>query len=206
MWKSVLITLGLLQAVIASGPDAPKVVEDSTEISALKCIVKNIDLFGTPSWKATVKFDEATGRMIEAPLSIACFAQCWWEIDQQTDATGLQTSEATLAGIKDHQSRADDFTKLAAQLKKCEEKKNAGTLGEIKVVDDFAPNTPAEFKTAEKKALCKLSLELDTCTNLFSNPVGTDQKEFNEIIPEHDTLADKAKADAAAAAAAPPPS
>jgi len=203
--------LGSLADCVASGLNPPKPVEDSTEISALKCIVQNIDHFGTPSWKETVKFDDVSGQMLEAPLSLACFDLCWWEVDHQTDVTtGKPTSAATLAGIAQHQTREGNFKKLAAKLKICEEKLAAGTpLRDINIItDDFAPNTPAEFKTPEKKALCKLALELDECTNQVSEPVIKDSDEYNEIIPEHDKLAEQAKknaAEAAAAAGAAPP-
>jgi len=158
--------------------------------SAAQCIKTVKGIFGQSSWKKSVKFNPA-GRMTEAPLSLAVFAQCWWEVDGQSDATGLPSSEATKKSITDPKFANWEkyYTILADAVKPCEERKDKHDLGTIAIVDDYPEGIDATVKAEieKKKELYKVSLELDTCTNEFWKPEpNTDRDEFKDIIPQHD--------------------
>jgi len=151
--------------------------------STNECIKRQITGFGAIDWEDRISYYE-NGTIQRAPLSLACFIQCWYEIDDQSDkTTGLPSSAATIASEGDHQDRHRWVKQLAHALTHCE---NEVDLMTPHIDDDSLPTTPAGLNENEK---CVKSLKIDSCVNQHLKAPCTDKDSYHPITKTHDMMA-----------------
>jgi hypothetical protein len=148
------------------------------------CIQRSVDHFQLLDWADKLVYDES-GSLIKAPMSFACFAQCWYEIDDQSDpTTGLPSAEGTLATLPKHMNRNLWVKVLADAIKPCEDLDTLTT--NVEVEDDSVEGvTPADINKDDR---CVNSLRIDMCANQQFKPSLTDKESYKSVTSTHDLM------------------
>jgi len=147
------------------------------------CLQKAVDQFGPLDWADRLKFEDDS--LVEAPMSFACFVQCWYEIDDQSDmTTGLPSSKAIRDSAHLHTDRDQWVETLATAVGNCDA--DLSKLATPKIVDDtHASLTP---KDINKDNRCVNSLRIDKCANKFFTPASSDKGSYRPVTTHHDLL------------------
>jgi len=147
-----------------------------------ECIKRQVDTFGAVDWEDRISYYE-NGTIEKAPLSFACFAQCWYEVDDQVDqSTKLPSAKAILASLPTHKNRGKWVKQLSKAMKKCEDLSKLPTPTVTKDKDEINPLSTSEVNEER----CINSLRIDSCVSRHLKQPTTDKEVYPAIAKTHD--------------------